>query len=225
MSKSLMKPEKLDAKQRIEKMLAGEDILLSSEEEKILARWEFADKLLAAKELSWDEIRVSLVEQFGISRFTAENDIAHAQEVFGRAKRISKRYLLHLHIERLDRDIERMRKALFGTYTDEDGKVWPTTPDSKELAALAKLHDAYTEALNSIPEDNAKVTLPPPVLIFNLPAGVSLPNVMSFDDAMKAADEYIDFIETNNDGTENGSADQGHNDATASHDGEVDPGQ
>jgi hypothetical protein len=192
MSKTLMKAERRDVKSRIEKMLAGDDILLSAEENKILARWEMADQLLSAKDLTWNEIRERLCNEFGVGRHTAELDISSAQEIFGRSKRISKRYLIHLHLDRMDRDIEKIRKGLFTRPVDGvEGITQSRQPDEKEIIALAKIYDAYTKALCAIPEDINKNTLPPPVLMFNLPAGTTITPAMNFDKAMQLADEIL----------------------------------
>jgi hypothetical protein len=191
-------PQKSDAKTRIGKFLAGEKILLSSEEEKILTRWEAANELLIAKEKTWLEIRNHISSTYSVSRFTAENDICNAQEVFGSNRKINKRFLLHLHLDRMDRDIERIREGLFFTEDDETDVKFSRTPDAKEIAALARLSEAYTYTLNSIPEDADRTKLPPPIYVFKLPDGVSITQPMTVEAAMQAADEYITFEEVTN---------------------------
>lgn len=218
--------ERQDAKTKITKFLAGEKILLSSEEEKILARWEFANEQLIKKDKSWADIRELIVLRFIVSKFTAENDIVNSQEVFGSTRKINKRYLLHLHLDRMDRDIERVRAGLFFG-KDEDGKVYNLTPDAKEIAALAKLHESYTYALNSIPEDIDRSKLPPPIFVFKLPEGVTITRPMSIEDALKAADEFLTYedVTGTTDIQPDGSASEGEGDADPSHDDQADPGE
>lgn len=216
--------QKGDAKTRIGKFLAGENILLNSEEEKILARWEVANDLLVAKEKTWVQIRDHIAATCKVSRFTAENDISNAQEVFGANRKINKRFLLHLHLDRMDRDIERVRESLFFIEDDEKGIKYNRTPNAKEIAALARLSEAYTYTLNSIPLDADRSKLPPPIFVFKLPDGVAITQPMSFEAAMQAADEYTTFEDVTNGtnniqsagsaGTREGDADTAHDDPT-----------
>jgi hypothetical protein len=198
-------------------MLSGEDILLNSEEEHILSRWEFASKRLEEK-MPWNELRQALVDEYAISRYTAENDIAAAQEIFGRTRRISKRFLLHLQLERLDQDIEKYRKSIFTTIDKETGAVTERNPDEKEMAALARMHDVYVKALDAIPEDISKTKMPPPVFVFQLPEGQTLQPTMSFADAMKAAEELIEDLNQNEDGSYQRPTSEEDHDATAAYD-------
>ena len=218
-------PQKGDAKTRIGKFLAGEKILLSSEEEKILVRWETAHELLIAKEKSWKEIRNHISVTYSVSNYTAENDICYAQEVFGSNRKINKRYLLHLHLDRMDQDIERIREGLFFTEDDDTNVKFNRTPDAKEIAALARLNEVYTYTLNSIPEDTNRTKLPPPIYVFKLPDGISITQPMSIDAAMKAADEYITFEDVTNGTTSiqpNGSAGTRESDANSAYDDTID---
>jgi len=221
--------ERGDVKTRIGKFLAGEKILLNSEEEKILARWETANELLIEKQKTWLEIRNHIATTFSVSRFPAENDICNAQEVYGTNRKINKRFLLHLHLDRMDKDIERIREGLFFTEDDETDVKFNRTPDAKEIAALARLNEAYTYTLNSIPEDADRTKLPPPIYVFKLPDGVSITQPMSIQAALQAADEYIDYeIVNNGKGTtiqSPGSAGAGKGDAGAAHDDPADQGQ
>lgn len=217
-----------DAKTRIGKFLAGEPLLLNSEEEKILARWESANELLIAKEMTWVQIRDHIAATFKVSRFTAENDISNAQEVYGANRKINKRFLLHLHLDRMDRDIERIREGLFFREDDVKGVKFNRNPDAKEIAALARLSEAYTYTLNSIPDTSDRTKLPPPIYVFKLPDGVSITQPMSIEAAMQAADEYITFEDVTN-GTNDiqpdGSAGTREGDAGTAHDDTADQGQ
>lgn len=217
-----------DVKTRVGKFLAGEQILLTTEEEKILSRWEACNELLIAKEKTWLQIRDYISATYNVSKYTAENDICTAQEVFGLNRKVNKRFLLHLHLDRMDRDIERIREGLFWVEDDETNTKISRTPDAKEIAALARLSETYTYTLNSLPEDNDRDKKPPPVFVFKLPAGVIINQPMSTADAISAADEYIDYEEMNN-GTANlqppGSTGKGKNDAGTAHVNTPDPGE
>lgn len=183
---------KNDAKTRLRKFLEGQAIELTSEEEKILSRWQFANDLLEKKQHEWSDIRDKIVDQFKVSRFTAENDIVNTQDVFGTNRKINKRFLIHLHLDRIDRDIERLRKGMFFETDPKTGVVKEVIPDAKMVGALEKLYEAYTYAINSAPVDDDRTKLPPPIYMFNLPDGVKLP-VPDIALLLKAADEFIDF--------------------------------
>lgn len=217
MRSDLIKTSKKDARSRIEKMLSGEDVILTSEEEGILKRWEFCSKHLENK-MPWTELRQALVDEFGVSRFTAENDIAAAQEIFGRTRRISKRFLLHLQIERLDQDIEKYRKAIFTQEIEGTGAIIQRIPDDKEMYSLARMHDVYIKALSAIPEDISKTKMPPPVFVFQLPEGQTLTPSMSFADAMAAAEDMIEDLNISEDGSYKRPTSEEDHDATAAYD-------
>ncbi|MGN6420835.1 MAG: hypothetical protein ACTHMC_25215 [Pseudobacter sp.] len=222
MSKGLTRQGQ-DAKSRITKYLAGDKIQLNSEEEKILTRWEFAYDLMVAKEKNWVEIRDKIAFKFAVSKFTAENDISNTQEVFGTNRKINKRFVLHLHLDRMDVDIERIRKGLFFS-KDEDGKLQPCTPDAKEIAALAKFAEAYTYTVNCIPDDVDRSKLPPPLFIFNLPEGAALVPPMTLEQALTKADEYIEFQDLSHEQSDiqpDGSTGSGEDPADPAHDDQV----
>jgi hypothetical protein len=108
----LEKSNKKDAKSRIVRFLTKTDITLNSEEEKILARWEKADFLMR-QGMAYADIILKLTGDFQISKFTADNDISSAQEVFARSRKLNKRYLAHLHLEDIMQDLKLIRKKLF----------------------------------------------------------------------------------------------------------------
>lgn len=218
---------KQDAKTRIGKFLAGDDVLLTSDEEKILQRWERAYDLIIKKEKTWVEIRDDIAFKFAVTKYTAENDMVAAQELFGINRKINKRFLMHLHLERIDKDYELARNRIF-FYRDEDtGKLVERTSDAKELAALSRLADSYTYALNSIPVEDDRVKLPPPVFVFRLPEGVSFP-VPELPQLLQAADNFIEYEMVQN-GTgyiqPGGSANQRKSDAASPSDDQVNKGE
>jgi hypothetical protein len=184
-------PPKKDAFSRIVQFMTKGDIALTAEEETILHRWIATDGYLRANKHSTDEIVNALMTAYSISQFTAMSDIRQAQRLFASARSINKKYLGHIHLERINRDIEEARDRIFFVTDDETNVKTRVFPDAKELAALARLHDSYTYTLNSLPEDQTKETMPPPIFIFNLMAGQSIDTGMTFDDAVAKADKFI----------------------------------
>jgi hypothetical protein len=191
-------PKKRDSFSAIKRFMVDADINLRVEEEAILKRWEYCDALLRAKTEDEDGIIAKLVEMFKISTFTARNDIAYTQRLFADARKINKRYLIHLHLERIDQDIQRMRNAWFKTEVGKDGKVKTYVPDSKELSAYAKLNEAYTYTLNSIPEEVQVDKQPPPIFQFHLAPGQVIDRPLVLEDAMAKADAIL--LKQNKDG-------------------------
>lgn len=181
-------PKKRDAFTAIRRFMMDGDVQLKVEEEEILKRWIQCDALLKAKILDEQGIIDRLVKQFKVSSFTARNDIYYTQRMFADARKVIKKYLIHHHLERIDRDIQSIRKKLFA-----NKKI----PDAKQMAALAKMHETYTYTLNSIPEDVQHDKQPPPIFQFILAPGQVIERPMQLEDAMKKADEFIDLKETN----------------------------
>jgi len=133
------------------------------------------------------DIVLKITGKFGISKHTAETDISYAQEVFSRSRRINKQYMMHLQLQRIDKFISHMEKQFYSV--DEKRPV-----NEKMVQAMAKLYETYTYTINSLPDSQAAVPLPPPIFNFMLPPGVQLPG-MSFTDALQAADLLITDIE------------------------------
>jgi transcriptional regulator with XRE-family HTH domain len=180
----LEKSNKKDAKSRIVRFLTKTDITLNSEEEKILARWEKADFLMR-QGMAYADIILKLTGDFQISKFTADNDISSAQEVFARSRKLNKRYLAHLHLEDIMQDLKLIRKKLFKLENGEQ-----TIPDEKEMMALAKLHDSYTRQLNAIPDDIQHSDVQKPVIIFEL-AGAPVEVPMDVAKAWLLSEKFI----------------------------------
>lgn len=170
-------------------MLDG-SVKLKVEEEAILNRWMVCDGFLKAKEFTEDEIIEKLVKTCEVSKFTARNDITYAQRLFADCRKINKRYLIHLHLERIDRDIENVRKKIIRSDSvDADGKLESYPVDAKELAALAKLHETYTYTLNSLPEEVKVETQPPPKFLFLLAPGQTIERSgLALEDVLKKSD-------------------------------------
>jgi len=186
-----------DAKSKIIAFLTQPEIQLTADEEKMLARWESADTLMQEKK-SFKEITDLLCEKHSISKFTAQNDILTAQEVFGRARKIDKRYFLFHKLQRQEADLERFRKKIFNLDPKEGEEGWPL--DAKDIMALAKLEEAITYTLNSMPSETPNGSVKRPVMVFTVVNnGIASP--MTASDALQEADKIIHLREVN-DGTD-----------------------
>lgn len=202
----LVKPPKADAFTRISQFMTGKGVVLSAEEETILNRWIVTDQWMRQNKLTTDEICDKLQTDFAISRFTALGDIRHAQKLFAMSRMVNKQYVGHLHLERINKDIEELRERIFWEENKElPGVKIPRVPDPKEMAALARMHEAYTHILNSMPDGQKADAMPPPVFVFNL-VGKEIKTTMDIEEALNAADnmingtEYTDFEDLNNGG-------------------------
>lgn len=174
-----------EADQKIVKFLCGERITLSSKEEEILSRWRHVDQLMRLGKAD-HEIKDSIVKHFGVSPFTADIDYYNAQKAFSQVLKIDKTYLLGMHIEGLRMDVINYRSQIFkANYS----------PTEKEIAALSKLTEAYTYALNSLPQTTTKAAPQRTILMFSLKNGNPVNAPMQVDDALKLADEMIEEAE------------------------------
>lgn len=189
-SRALLLPKKREAFAAIKRFMCDGDVTLRTEEEVMLSRWLYADALLKEKEDTEDQIIAKLMAEYGIARQTAVSDIANTQKLFAAARTINKKYLIHHHLQRIDQDIQKIRKSLY-TYVDDEGKVMPTSPDAKKLAAYAKLLEVYTYTLNSVPDEAVRDKLPPPVFQFLLAPGQTIEKPMGVDEALSQAEEII----------------------------------
>lgn len=189
-TRALRLPLKREAFVAIRRFMCDGDITLRQDEEEILNRWIYADALLRAKEKDEDAMIRDIADKFGISPTTARTDIANAQRLFADARKLNKKYLIHLHLQRIDEDIQKIRKRLFKANTI-DGKEIDSVPDAKETASLAKLFETYTYTLNSIPDETILDKTPPPVFQFILAPGQIIEKPMDADEAMRKADEIL----------------------------------
>lgn len=191
---SVLVPEKGDAFTRILRWYQKSDITLLAEEEAILNRWIYCDALMREGVKDYEERIDAVVEKFGVSKFTARKDFDKASQLMGRLRQISKKYLLHIHAENINADLQKIRKALF-VQTDKKGEATARTPDDKEIGALAKLNDSYTKAIVALPDENETDPLPPPKFIFQLAPGQTINVDMNYEDAAKLADSITDLHE------------------------------
>ncbi len=179
-------PKKREAFVAIRRFMMDGDVTLREEEEKILNRWIYVDALLKSKEHNEDAMIKKIVADHKVSVYTARNDIQYTQRLFGDSRKVNKKYLIHLHLDRIDRDIQMIRSELF-----KKTKGHQSIPDAKEIAALAKLEEVYTYTLNSIPDDTLEDKQPPPIFQFILAPGQVIERPMLLEDALKKADEIL----------------------------------
>lgn len=180
------------AKEKIKRYLTEQDVDLSAEDVAIMKRWEFVDKKMAQGITVTSILRQLIMDEFSVSVHTADNDIFSAQEVFGESRRINKKYLSHLHLQELHDDLTKIRQSLFSKQKDEDtGIEYEVGPSDKMITALAKLHDAYTYQLNSIPDNTAPPIVKRPVWIFVSPNRKPIDAPMQLNDALKIADKIL----------------------------------
>lgn len=173
-------PEKKDAFSRIVRFMDKADITLSADEENIMQRWFYCGALIRQKLMNHEEMVEDLCKKFSISKFTAISDINQTHKLNGRIIQINKKFLLHLHLERIDKVIQ------------------SNLSKTDALEILPKLFDSYTKAIQAIPEDTTADKQPPPQFIFNLAPGQTIDGVMPAEEALKAADEIL--MKENGDG-------------------------
>lgn len=143
---------------------------------------------------SFEDIIKALIEPpYNVSRFTAQNDLSTAMEVFGAARKINKKYVLALKFERQEKDIERYRQLIFNQKAVHPitGDLYDVPPDSKDIMALAKLEEASTYTLNSMPKDEDKLPFVPTKVTLHLVKEDEIPMELPLVDALKMADAYI----------------------------------
>lgn len=185
-------PKVRDAYTAIQRFMTEGGVTLKVDEEKILNRWIYVDGLLKAKELDEDAMIKAIVQTHGVSEWTARTDISNTQKLFANARKVNKRYLIHHHLERMDKDIQYIRQRMFSKVKDADGNEYDPSIDAKELAAYAKMMEAYTYTLNSVPDEQVIDKQPPPIFQFILAPGQTIDKPLELEDAMRMADELIE---------------------------------
>jgi hypothetical protein len=174
-----------DENKQITRFLKGDRVTLNSKEEEILNRWRYVDELMRLGK-SEQQIKEAVMQRYNVSTFTAQNDYYSAQNIFGEISRMDKSYLLGLHVESMRMDVINYRNHVF-----REGHI----PTEKEIAALSKLAESYTYALNSMPSKKESRNTKTPMLVFTPVAGKTLPQPMSVADAMAKADAFIEEAE------------------------------
>jgi hypothetical protein len=181
---------KLDAFTRISQFMTGKAVTLNADEETILHRWIYTDQVMRANKLTTDEICTDLEKKFHIHKSTALGDIRNTQKLFAMSRSINKQYVGHLHLERINKDIEDLRERLFFQDGPVDGVKVSRVPDGKEMMALARLHEAYNHALQNMPVEQKADKMPPPIFNFNLVAG-EISTTMTLSESMEEADKML----------------------------------
>jgi hypothetical protein len=139
--------EKNDAFTRILRFVDKRDIILTAEEERILDRWIECDKMLRSRKYKTEGIIDALREKFGVSTFTAQNDIRDTYALFGQTRIINKEYVLSHHVESIQLYIER---------NQYDKSLAPLMP---------KLFAELTRATVALQDATTRKVLPAPVVI------------------------------------------------------------
>lgn len=185
-------------KARIRAYLVGDEITLTADEIATLARWEKAD-LLYRQAVPFEEIIKTLTLQpYSVTAFKAQNDLFNAMEVFAAARKVNKKYLMFLKYQRQEQDIERYRKSIFEQfYIDEVTKEkYPVPPNEKQVMALAKLEEAATYTLNSMPQEQERAPVVPTRVMLHLVPEDDIPLELPLHETLKLADAYLKQLPT-----------------------------
>lgn len=173
--KSLIKTDaKADAYDRIlAYMKAPEENALTSVEENILFRWTQCHTMLRDRKLKTEEIIEKLADRFGVSKFTARNDISYTQALYVEATNFNKEYHFHQHVEDMKLMIEKWK-------------------GDKSLAPfLPKLLHEYTLALAKLPEAVRNSKKPTIINNFFVVEGQKVQAPLDYEDAYKKAEDMI----------------------------------
>lgn len=180
-----------NVKDRIVRYKTVGDIILTSDEELILLRWEYCDQLMRTHH-TYTQVCDAIREKFGVSRHTADKDWAATQDVFAKSRSLNKKYEGALHLDRLKKMINFYESKIYEL--DEEGKPLVRDKQLKDIGAvLAKLYDSYTYQLNSIPSDTVNGKTIVPTMIMRMVNNNYYTPPMSAADALKAAANYIDY--------------------------------
>lgn len=160
--------KKNSAFERIQRFLSDGDVVLLATEEEIMQRWIYCHKQLIQRKFTDGQIVDKVVENFGVSSYTARNDIYQAQALFGSIIKANKKYLLYNHAEHILLTIETFKT------------------DKSLVYLLPKLFDSYTKAVVAIPEEINRDRQPPPTMNFFILPGQQVNSTKSFEDAVAA---------------------------------------
>jgi hypothetical protein len=168
-------PEKKDAYSRIRLFMSNQEsgVVLTAEEEKKLDRLIIANSLLSERKHSREEVAEKIKQKFGVSIWTARNDINLAYSLFSNVTEDYKKYTLHHHVEDIDRMIAE----------------WSL--DKTLIGLVPKLLEAKTKAIAAMPTTVEAPDVPAPVLIVNVTQNIV--SDISASDAMIEADKLIEI--------------------------------
>lgn len=118
-------------------MAGGEGFELTSFQQELLFRWEFADEKLRQNmgKLNRNGIAELVKNKFNISLCTAKSDLVNAEYVFASSNPLNKAYRIQLRIEFLEREIR-----LASSESDRNAVA-------KLEKVLAYYYDIYPEAI------------------------------------------------------------------------------
>jgi hypothetical protein len=184
-SKEILTTEKENSFSRIMRFLTDGDISLKPQEETILARLNHSYKLQLQRKFTERQVCEKIQTIYQVSYWTAQSDYYQAQALFGGAIKTNKKFVLHHHAESIMVFIEQCKI------------------DKSLVALVPKLMDSYTKAILAIPDEINKDKLPPPVMLFAVIDGQSIPVPKTFDQAMasikaRGQKNYIEFEEKGN---------------------------
>jgi hypothetical protein len=145
--------EKNDAYSRILRFYDKQDIVLSAEDEEILKRWDYADKLMQQRQYKMSDVVDKLRDRFNISPFTAQSDIKNAQSLFGATRLLNKDYLIAQHLEAIRLKIKQ---------AESDKSLAPLLP---------KLYDAERKAILALPDAAKNNDTPTPNIFIGVVPG------------------------------------------------------
>lgn len=122
------------------------EVVLSADEDKILARWLHCDALIRSRKHKNAEIIEMLVDRFSVSKFTAEKDIAQTYALFGQVRVMSKQYVVTHAIENIQLQIQRFET------------------DKSLVHLVPKLYQELARFQSMLPDEVAKKKLPTPTI-------------------------------------------------------------
>lgn len=164
---------KIESREKIVQYLLTGDVMLHSDEERMMMRWMYADALIRGRRMRRDEIIEEIVKKFEVSKFTADADIRNAHEVFARTRTLNKKYLLGHLIEDLTIQIEKAKRD----------------PEMKKI--LPHFYRELRTAINDLPEEISTDKLPPAVIMFNLFDPEKFKTGLTPEQAMSKAKEFL----------------------------------
>jgi hypothetical protein len=184
-SREVITTEKESSFARILRFLTDGDISLTAHEEQILSRLNHSYKLQLQRKYTERQVCQKIQDIYQVSFWTAQNDYYQAQALFGGAIKTNKKFVLHHHAESIMVFLEQCKT------------------DKSLMHLVPKLMDSYTKAVMAIPDEINKDKLPPPVMLFAIIEGQSIPMPKTFEQAMASIKSrnnstYIDFEENGN---------------------------
>jgi hypothetical protein len=175
---------KKDAFTRIMRFYQKSDIMLDPDEEIILNRWAHCDRLMKARIYTTEKIIEQLVKMFGVSKYTAQNDIRHTQALYGAVRQLDRNYLLAGRIEHLELLIQEKK----------DDPEW--------LLNLPRLEAELNKLILALPAQVAQDRTPSPNITINVVNGqeAAIAGALTFEQAkellqQKKKQQHIEDID------------------------------